>query len=167
MLLHVPDDLVDSVEHRDVMALWRDALGEARVGQRGDHLFRGRDRLLEKREDLRAGHAAIGGELLIAPAHVGSASDSVHDPLPHVAAQVEDEIADGVLVVRVPLPYLLIIQLSEAGFDAPRHVVELADRVIEKERCYLRIHGRSLFVLTAFGKASYGASNSRSNWIAE
>jgi hypothetical protein len=63
---------------------------------------------------------------------------------------MEDEIADGVLVIGLALPHLLIVEFLEAAFDALRHVIELADGVVEKERCYLGVHVRSLFALAVF-----------------
>src|ERR1700733_12021805 len=57
---------------------------------------------------------------------------------------MEDEIADGILVVGLALPHLLVVEPGEAAFNALRHVIELADGVVEKERCYLGVHVRSL-----------------------
>jgi hypothetical protein len=63
-------------------------------------------------------HSAASRELSVALARIGSASEGGYNPLTHVAAQVQDKIADRVAFVRATPPYLLGRKQPETVLDA-------------------------------------------------
>ena len=67
----------------------------------------------------------------IAVANVRVASHTRNDPLPHVAAQVQHQVADGVFVLSAARPDLLYGELVQAGLNARGHLFQLARREVE------------------------------------
>src|SRR5262249_42098647 len=61
-------------------------------------------------------------------ANIGCAADAGHDPLPQVAAQVQDQVADAVETRLRPPPHLLVIQLTQAVLDAIQGALQLVRR---------------------------------------
>ena len=76
----------------------------------------------------------------------GPASDTRDDPLAHVAAQVQHQIADGIFVVAAASPYLLFAEHPQAGVDAAGILLQFFDRMIEKLALECVIHIRHSIV---------------------
>jgi len=115
MLLHVANNLIDGIEHGDLASLRCSSLNQALRRQGIDHaacLCYGR---LKECYQFLASHPAIGVKLPIPDTNVCCATDAMHDPLTHVAAQMQNQVSDCILVGFMALPYLRIVQLIEAG----------------------------------------------------
>src|SRR5262249_21182088 len=84
---------------------------------------------VEAADQLVTGDRPAHGELAGAVAHVRHAADARDDPLPEVAAEVQQEVADRVhRVVRTP-PDLGVVQLADAVLDPPGTVRQVPSRL--------------------------------------
>ena len=102
------DDVVDRFHHRDFVSLNRAPLHQLFLRQAADDgqgfLHRGMQPLLQ----LGFRYPSAGGEFAIAPAQVRLAPDARNNPLAHVPAQVQRQVAQGILVFLPARPNLLV-----------------------------------------------------------
>ena len=66
-------------------------------------------------------------------ARIGVAADAEANPLLNVAAEMQHQVADGVLVRVVAAPNLFVGQLTQAEGDRGGHLLQLADGIVEEE----------------------------------
>ena len=71
----------------------------------------------------------IQGELLRTIAGVFAPGNIVSDPLAQVAAQVQNQVANGVLRLAATPPDLVFVKAVEATLDVPRHLLQLGHRM--------------------------------------
>jgi len=125
MLGQMLHDMVDGMEHGDVISLNASALDERLWREAGQHLVGlayDRAQLVEQR--LRR-HIGTRDELGVPiPSH-RRAPDATDDPLTDVAAQMKHEGADRVLRIRPARPDLLVAQPPQARLDALEPHLEL------------------------------------------
>jgi hypothetical protein len=128
MLHHV----VDSVQDRKIVFLNGDALNQPVRTDSRENVLGVLNRLVKALRQLLLGHTALGGELLITHARIGCAADSGNNPLPHVAAQVEHQISDGVFALRAPRPDLVLVETLQTLLNARSQLLELALGVLDE-----------------------------------
>ena len=97
VLLHMTYDLVDRLQHRNISPLRSGPLKQPRRWKGLDYPASLTHGLFEMFDQLSSGHTLLCTELSLANPDIAGATDAVHDPLPHIAAKVEDEVADSVL----------------------------------------------------------------------
>src|SRR5438105_1923220 len=103
MQREVLDDVIDCVEHRDLSTLNAARRGQVRGGKACEHRVRLIQYALEVAEEHIGGCTVLRGELAGAVSCTRDAANAGHDPLPDVAGEVEEQIADTVrLLVRAP-----------------------------------------------------------------
>ncbi len=128
VLLHVADNLIDRFQNGDIPSLGGRSFGQSLWRDRLDDSAGFGDGFLEQPHQVLRTHVAVCAELSIPDPNVGNSSDAVHDPLPHIATQMQDQISDCVFVVAMPLPCLYIGKTAHACSEEGRHLLELAAR---------------------------------------
>ncbi|HVH26247.1 MAG TPA: hypothetical protein VM818_05790 [Vicinamibacterales bacterium] len=110
----VLDDVVDGLKHGHVVSL-NGTRGEQRLGtELAKHGVGLRERGLQPREKLaRRELMPLVEFLLTVPLH-GSVADAANYPLAHIAAQVQQQVADAVRRFVRPRPDLLVAEMLEA-----------------------------------------------------
>jgi hypothetical protein len=84
--------------------------------------------------------SAARGELSVALADVRRAAHAREDPLANVARQMQDQVADSVLVLAASVPHLAVIETSEAIVDARGEFVQTTGGAIEKDAVERGLH---------------------------
>src|ERR1700685_3917958 len=84
-----------------------------------------------------------------------------NNPLPDIPRQMQGEIADGVFVLVPPRPDLILVESSEANFDATAQLPQRRDRGFQVQR----FHAHN-FLRIFFWRSVYGMYNSGlwQNW---
>ena len=72
---------------------------------------------------------------------VRTAGHSMHNPLPHVAAKMQQQVGNGIFMRGIAMPNLLIIQMAQARVNISRHLGKFAHGEIEKKFSGFGIHG--------------------------
>ena len=125
--------VIDRFEHADFVLLRRDAILQPLFRDSTDHRDCFCDSRAEPPYQFFAADITTSGELRIALACVGRATDALHDPLPQIAAEMQHEISGGVLGLRAPPPNLLVVQLRQTGFNSLAHLAKLSDGTVDEQ----------------------------------
>src|SRR5579885_856088 len=82
---------------------------------------------------LPAAVSAARREFAIALANVGQSRHAGPDPLPHVAAKVQHQVADGVFIIAVPRPDLTVGELIQTRPDAAGKLQQLVRGKVQED----------------------------------
>jgi len=97
------DDVIERLEHRQLSSLNGAQRAQIRRGETREHRVSLAQHALEIGEQPVGGRAVVRGELAGAVTSAWHGANTGHDPLPDVAGEVEQQIADAVrLLVRSP-----------------------------------------------------------------
>lgn len=144
MLRKVLDGVVDGLHHGDRITLENYGFEQPGGSESREDLDRLAHGVIEPPRQLFARETAARSEFGPAIAHVGQPPSTVTDPLPHVAAKVEDQVADGVFVFAAAAPDLFIGQALQAIPDPGRVLLQLAGGKIEEDLGKLGLHVASI-----------------------
>jgi hypothetical protein len=140
MLLHMPDHLVDRIQHADVTPLRSNPLHQPLRKHRSDNpirLCRCSRKLLHQlsaTQTLRRTKLRIPNPNILGPTH------PMHNPLPHIPTKMKHKIAHSVLMDPMPLPYLHIRQFIQTNPQVFRHRIQLLTRIIQKQNSNRVVH---------------------------
>lgn len=123
MLLYMSNDLVDGVQYGHVPILRPGPLREPFMRQGGDNSLCLGHRIGEMLVQFSRSQAALLIELCVANAYVCRSANTVNNPLPHIAAEMQYQIAHGILVSTMALPDLLVTQLVETRLKKAGHLI--------------------------------------------
>jgi len=140
MLLHVTDNLIDRLQLRYVSTLRSGSIRQSFDRKGIDDTTRLSNRVLEQPDQLATGPTPLRTELLLADSNIVCAANTVHDPLPHVSAKMQNQVGDGVLMSAVSLPHLLLTQSRHAACKKSSHLLELRTREVKKDSPDLVVH---------------------------
>ncbi len=133
--------VVDGLEHRHLVSL--DGQPLLQVG--GGEWLDGRDRLFHRTaqpgHQLFGGNPAPGREFLTALARVRLLAYTRNDPLAHVSAEMQHQVARGVLAGMAARPDLVAVQHAQTGFDPCGVLHQLFRRMIEENLHQASVHG--------------------------
>src|SRR5256885_10495215 len=121
------DDVKDGLKRRHVATLYLSRLKQTRRFKTRERLVHFIQRPLELRQQLCARDHFARLKFQLPLATIRRAADAAHNPLPRVARQMTQQIADAVrLFARAP-PSLLVSQTLQTAFDL-RQVVSQKQR---------------------------------------
>ena len=117
-------NMIDRLQHADVEVLHGDAFGQPRGRQRAHHSHSLVNFATHVSGQFWDRHSTTRGKLRIARPLVWDAADLGGDPLPHIAAKVQHQIADGVLIFIAAHPHLVFVEFVQTDFDSACELVE-------------------------------------------
>ena len=122
--IDVPREMLDNVvyafEHGNVVVLRANALLQTlgrQLLQHGDGFVHG---LMQAVAQLGNRHAASGGKLRVANPRIGRVANAGDNPLPHVAAKMQDQISDGIRIRSLSRPDAILAQFAKPLLNARR-----------------------------------------------
>jgi hypothetical protein len=118
MLGEMLDHLIDRFHFSDLVILNGHSLREPCRVEFSNDIDRLGDRLARALNKLRRLEAAARRKFPVTIPLVRQVADSETDPLTNVAAQVQNQVADGVNVLGVAGPDLIVVEPANAIFDA-------------------------------------------------
>jgi hypothetical protein len=83
-------------------------------------------------------------KLRIPHTHIRLSRNPMHDPLPHVAFQMQQEVRDRVLILPAAPPHLLLAQLIATARNVRARLARAPRTDIQKRARYIVVHGPSL-----------------------
>src|SRR5205085_9591271 len=92
-----------------------------------------RHRTFEAPHQLRRFEITTSCELFVSNTRVRLAADPGDDPLPDIPAEVQHQIADGVLMIAVPHPDLLVSKLSYTLLNPGKELLEFPDGKVQED----------------------------------
>jgi hypothetical protein len=113
----VLDDVIDCLEHAHVVRLDESPRLQVGGGQRREYAVDVRDRLLQPIDQRRDRERRSLVELRLAVSHIARAADTTHDPLPCVAGEVEQQVADAVRPLVRPGPDDVLVEHGDRKAD--------------------------------------------------
>ena len=133
MLREMFHDVVDGFHQGSVVNLLdRFSFGEALHWQRADHAGRFTHCRVQFGCELGRLQTSARGELGVAIANVRLVADAANDPLANVAAQMQHDVSDRVLIVAVARPHLFGGQPPQAILDAPAQGQQLLGGILQE-----------------------------------
>jgi len=140
MLLHMPDYLVDRIQHTDVTPLRSNPLHQPLGRHRSNNPICLRHGSRELLHQLSATQTIRRTELRIPHPNILSPTHPMHNPLPHISAKMKHKITDSILMSPMPLPNLRIRQFTQTNSQVLRHPIQLLARVIQKQSSNRVVH---------------------------
>ena len=140
MLLHMSNNLVDSIQYAYIATLRRNSLHQPLRWQGSDDRPSLGHSTRKCLHQLSPTQPTIRTELGISNPHVLRPTDPMYRPLPHVPAEMEHQISYCIFMRSMPFPDLRIRQLSQTNTQVICHPIQLLARIVQKQSSDLVIH---------------------------
>jgi hypothetical protein len=108
----------DGRQSGDIKALDAPCLQQLASGQVAEHLLGLAHHGIKLPQQLVLGDAATFGKLRVSLANIDRTAHAGNDPLTHIAAQMEKQVADAIERRLGARPDLLVVQLVQTVFDS-------------------------------------------------